>query len=313
MFGIFNPEFKLLFTILFATYVYNSSTVGKQFITQFILSMAYNTIYYYSHCQIQINKLLIIINPYVSLLREYILTNDKSIYMIELFKDGVKTDDIITENNNIIDKELFLQNEFDLIVISDFTKPVPINKLCINNIPNNIKDYEVSNVRFISFKLIYGNDNIVNIELNNNDHNFYVVNNVFDKSFFKYYILNISKLKIPNDFSYNIELIDNNINMHVLDDSYSITIYNDDYGITKQEQEIKEEVLEEVQDAEIKELQEVQDAEIKELEEVQDAEIKELEEVQDSEIKELEEEVLEDDRINSDEFVKLDNTHCIDF
>jgi hypothetical protein len=220
------------------------------------------------------------------------MSNDKSIYMIELFKDGVKTDDIITENNNIIDKELFLQNDFDLIVISDFTKPVPINKLCINNIPNNIKDYEVSNVRFISFKLIYGNDNIVNIELNNIYHNFYVVNNVFDKSFFKYYILNISKLKIPNDFSYNIELIDNNINMHVLDDTYSITIYNDDYGITKQD--VKEEVLEEVQDAEIKVLEEVE-------EEVQDAEIKELEEV------------LKEDRINSDEFVKLDNTHCIDF
>jgi|688.fasta_scaffold29543_5 hypothetical protein len=292
MFGIFNPEFKLLFTILFATYVYNSSNVGKQFITQLILSMAYNTIYYYSHCQIQINKLITIINPYLSLLKEYIMSNDKSIYMIELFKDGVKTDDIITENNNIIDKELFLQNDFDLIVISDFTKPVPINKLCINNIPNNIKDYEVSNVRFISFKLIYGNDNIVNIELNNIYHNFYVVNNVFDKSFFKYYILNISKLKIPNDFSYNIELIDNNINMHVLDDTYSITIYNDDYGITKQD--VKEEVLEEVQDAEIKVLEEVE-------EEVQDAEIKELEEV------------LKEDRINSDEFVKLDNTHCIDF
>lgn len=293
MFGIFNPEFKLLFTILFATYVYNSSTVGKQFITQFILSMAYNTIYYFSNCQIQINKLITIINPYLSLLKEYIMENDKSIYMIELFKDGVKTDDIIIDNNNIIDKELFLQNEFDLIVISDFTKPVPINKLCINNIPNNIKDYEVSNVRFISFKLIYGSDNIVNIELNNNYYNFYVVNNVFDKSFFKYYILNISKLKIPNDFSYNIELIDNNINMHVLDDTYSIIICTNHYEIKKQEQA-----------SEIKELEE----EIKELElEVQDAEIKELE------LEVLEEKVLEEDRINSDEFVKLDNTHCIDF
>ena len=313
MFGIFNPEFKLLFTILFATYVYNSSNVGKQFITQFILSMAYNTIYYYSHCQIQINKLLTIINPYVSLLREYIISNDKSIYMIELFKDGVKTDDIITENNNIIDKELFLQNEFDLIVISDFTKPVPINKLCINNIPNNIKDYEVSNVRFISFKLIYGNDNIVNIELNNCDRNFYVVNNVFDKSFFKYYILNISKLKIPTDFSYNIELIDNNINMHVLDDTYSITIYNNDYELKKQEEEVLEK---EIQDTEIKELEkeikeleeEVLEEEVikeEQVEEVEEVLEEQVEEVQDTEIKELEE-----DRINSDEFVKLDT---IDF
>jgi hypothetical protein len=305
MFGIFNPEFKLLFTILFATYVYNSSTVGKQFITQFIISMAYNTIYYYSHCQIQINKLITIINPYLSLLKEYIMSNDKSIYMIELFKDGVKTDDIITENNNIIDKELFLQNEFDLIVISDFTKPVPINKLCINNIPNNIKDYELSNVRFISFKLIYGNDNIVNIDFNNNYHNFYVVNNVFDKSFFKYYILNISKLKIPNDFAYNIELIDNNINMHVLDDTYSITIYNDDYGITKQEvleKEVleKEVVLEEVLEEEVLE-EEIKEEEIKEEEEVLEEEKEVLEE---------EKEVLEEDRINSDEFVKLDT---IDF
>jgi hypothetical protein len=73
--------------------------------------------------------------------------------------------------------------DFDLIVISDCTKPVPINKLCINNIPNNIADYQVSNTRFISFKLIYG-DVALDIELNNNNYNFYVVDNIFDKSFF---------------------------------------------------------------------------------------------------------------------------------
>jgi hypothetical protein len=219
----------------------------------------------------QINKLLTIIDPYVEILKEYLINNNKSIYIIEMFDDGVKTNSIITDNYTVLDKKLFLEQDFDLIVISDCTKPVPINKLCINNIPNNIADYEISNVRFISFKLIYGSDNVVDIELNNNNHNFYVVNNIFDKSFFKYYIQNISKIKVPDVFDYNIEFIDNNINMHILDDTYSITVYKDDYGITKLDKYVLQEDLKE------EDLKEAED--------------------------------LKEERINSDEFVELDNVH----
>lgn len=297
--------FKLIFTILFATYVYNNSKIGtyakkyQPFITQYLLSGAYNIIYYYSSVEIQINRLLTIIDPYIELLKEYVINNNKNIYMIELFKDGIKTDGLIADNNNVIDKELFLEKDFDLIVISDCTKPVPINKLCINNIPNNIANYEISNARFISFKLTY-DDEVVDIELNNSHHNFYVVDNVFDKSFFKYYVKNIRQLTLPIDFSYNIELIDNNINMHVLDDTYSITVYKDDYEIKKiceedkKEEEEQEQVLEEkiLQEEHVLHVLEVLEEEV--LEEV-------LEAV-------LEEEVLEEEkRISSDEFVKLDN------
>jgi hypothetical protein len=244
----------------------------------------------------QITKLFTIIDPYVELLKEYIINNNKNIYIIEMFKDGLKINGIITDNDNVLDKEFFLGNDFDLIVISDCTKPVPINKLCINNIPNNIADYEVSNARFISFKLIYGSGNVVDIELINNNHNFYVVNNVFDKSFFKYYIQNISKINIPDIFSYNIELIDNNINMHVLDDTYSITVYKDDYEITKIDKDVLQEEHQELKEEELKE-EELKEEELKE----------EHQELKEEELKE------EEERINSDEFVKLDNVHCIDF
>ena len=288
--------FKLLFTILFATYVYKNSKLPtyaklyKPLIMNGLLYIAYNTIYYYSSIEIHMNKLLTIIDPYVDLLKEYIMKNDKSIYIIEMFKDGVKTYDIITDKHIIEDNALFLEREFDLIVISDFTKPNPINKLCINNIPNNIRDYELSDIRFLSFKLIYKNDIdfVIDIELSNNKYNFYVVNNVLDKAFFKYYVTNISQLKLPDVFSYNIELIDNNINMRVLDDTYSITICKNDYEI-KQSDHVSI------------------DEEVKELEEELLEEVKELEEVVLEGVKELE------DRINSDEFVKLDKTHCIDF
>ena len=294
--------FKLLFTILLASYVYNNSKLCmylnryKPYIMQCVLSVAYNTIYYYSCFEMQITKLFTIIDPYVELLKEYIINNNKNIYIIEMFKDGLKINGIITDNDNVLDKELFLGNDFDLIVISDCTKPVPINKLCINNIPNNIADYEVSNARFISFKLIYGSGNVVDIELINNNHNFYVVNNVFDKSFFKYYIQNISKINIPDIFSYNIELIDNNINMHVLDDTYSITVYKDDYEITKIDKDVLQEEHQELKEEELKE-EELKEEELKE----------EHQELKEEELKE------EEERINSDEFVKLDNVHCIDF
>ena len=78
--------FKLIFTILFASYVYNNSKLGtysKKYIMQCILSTAYNTIYYYSSFEIQINRLMTLINPYIDLLQEYLLDNTKSIYIIE--------------------------------------------------------------------------------------------------------------------------------------------------------------------------------------------------------------------------------------
>jgi hypothetical protein len=340
MIDILKPEFKLLFTILFATYVYSSNKLGiyKPIMMQYMLSIAYNTIYCYSCFEIQLNKLITFINPYIGLLKEYIVNKDKQMYIIEMFKDGEKTYDIITDQISVFDKELLLQNELDIIVISDFTKPTPINKLCIDNIPNNITDYELSNVRFISFKLIY-DKNVIDIEFINTNHNFYVVNNVFDKSFFKYYIQNISQLSIPYNFNYNIELIDNNINMLVLDDTYSITIYKDDYEIKKHdildsstdkqeaavaeeeeaavaEEEAAEEAAEEEEEAAAEEEEAAAEEEEAAAEEAEEEEAEEAEEEEaaeeEAEEAAAEQKVLED-RINSDEFVKLDYTHYIDF
>ena len=56
--------FKLLFTILFATYVYKNSKLPtyaklyKPLIMNGLLYIAYNTIYYYSSIEIHMNKLL---------------------------------------------------------------------------------------------------------------------------------------------------------------------------------------------------------------------------------------------------------------
>ena len=108
MIDILKPEFKLLFTILFATYVYSSNKLGiyKPIMMKYMLAIAYNTIYCYSCFEIQLNKLITIINPYIGLLKEYIVNKDKQMYIIEMFKDGEKTYDIITDQISVFDKEL---------------------------------------------------------------------------------------------------------------------------------------------------------------------------------------------------------------
>jgi ribosomal protein S3AE len=92
--------------------------------------------------------------------------------------------------------------------------------------------------------------------------------------------------------------------MHVLDDTYSITICKNDYEINQVHcLSIEEEEVKEVKEEEVKE--EVEE-EVKE-----EALEEEVEEALEEQVEEALEEVKE--RINSDEFVKLDKTNCIDF
>jgi hypothetical protein len=63
--------------------------------------------------------------------------------------------------------------------------------------------------------------------------NFYVVGNVLNTNFFKYYLQNVLKINIDNNkpFTYNLELIDHNLKILNLDESQSIIIRKNNYDI----------------------------------------------------------------------------------
>ena len=71
------------------------------------------------------------------------------------------------------------------------------------------------------------------IELFNKDMNFYIVGNVINSEFLKYYLQNILQITVDKNspFIYTLELMDQNIEMVYLNETQSIVLKKDDYEI----------------------------------------------------------------------------------
>jgi hypothetical protein len=130
---------------------------------------------------------------------------------------------------------------YDFIVCSNYRNSLdetlhnnPINKLCISkaNLKNdNDFKWGISNFNFMSLQLVY-NDKNYSIELKNNYFNFYILNNILDKTFFRYYLIHILKEKnIPIDFTYTLELLDQNVDLHKLNEKHLIILGKDEFTI----------------------------------------------------------------------------------
>jgi hypothetical protein len=221
-----------------------------------LISFAYNTIYYYSFCEIYVKKIYKITTLFI---RPFIISTSKCIsYFLKKYNIIDSNKDI----NNLV-MEFFYQGElltslnfyknnkdvnidkapikYDFIVCSDYTtkedtikESTAINKICVSNIHHYFEyefDFEKTNFTFISLQLSY-KDNNYNIDLKNDKHNFYFVNNVLDKNFFTYYlkyILNLDNLE--KDISYKLELLDQDVNMRYLTENHSIILNKQDYSI----------------------------------------------------------------------------------
>jgi hypothetical protein len=118
---------------------------------------------------------------------------------------------------------------------------MPKNDMIIlDKVPDNLENitYEPSMSHILSLYLkMITNDNETNynIQLSSDTMNFYVVGNVFNTNFFKYYLENVLNVKIDNDtnkpFTYKLELMDQNVSMVYLNETQSIVIKKYGYEI----------------------------------------------------------------------------------
>jgi hypothetical protein len=149
---------------------------------------------------------------------------------------------------------------------------MPKNDMIIlDKVPESLDNitYETSSPNFLSLYLkMITNDKETNynIELSSDTMNFYVVGNVFNINFFKYYlqsVLNVDISKyISNDnlFVYTLELMDHNVSMVYLNETQSIVLKKDGYEILGSSL-VKEEIKnEEIKNQEIKHNDPVLDA-----------------------------------------------------
>jgi hypothetical protein len=221
--------------------------------------ICYNIIYIYSFCQVTLNKIIRYTIPYIRDAANFIRSKIDNYYLCFNGNGNGNTNN--TNNNTLVFQcpELsIVKSEHNAMLILD----KPSSNLQLDSI-----QYELSDLRFVGLYLKYKNgdtetDNI--IHLFSSYMNFYVVGNVLNTNFFKYYLQNILKINIDTNkpFTYNLELIDHNLKEVNLDESQSIIIRKNDYQVmetNKMNREVKnvvEEILEELEKINIEEFKE---------------------------------------------------------
>ena len=189
------------------------------------IKIAYFLIYYYSCFEIQVNNLLKFINPYIKAVKKFLIfiklmsqpIAKKTV--LEFYDNGKSiidyTCDIAYKDFEFNDFIIRSASIFDLVIISDYSSTdnnMPINKICIHDNPHTF-NYELSDIKFMSLHF-YQKNKIYNIILKNDEYNYYIVNNLIDKRFLKYYCSKVL-----------------NVNICTLTDMESILIKKDGYEI----------------------------------------------------------------------------------
>jgi len=204
-----------------------------------LINIAYNLLYYFSWCQIQLYRLknnisskLIDLNLYCNkFLKEKGWVVDIVInQLLVIDNHGNELRNLCIKNKNIVEDEYNNLNYAGLILLDKDINTNLVNHVFYKKIPKSI-DYKVSKLKFMSIELTYNNHRYL-ISLKDDDNNYYIVNNYLDEFFFKYYIKNILKLNVnQNNFDYNVTIIDNDVNIINLLPHQTIKINEDDYEI----------------------------------------------------------------------------------
>jgi hypothetical protein len=211
---------------------------------EYLIAISLNAIYITSVIQIKLKKCKKYVcesNPRLAtLINNYIKTNNEGKNNVEFILKGKVIYSSTKENviNYIIDTP-----KEDFILYSDYST-VNSENMCINKkimkdliIEDKNFDYELSDIRFMLCELIV-NDSVYKIDLKTDNYNYYLVDNIINKHFIFYYLLNhcnesLSLEDIDNkDSKLILKIIDNNVNICEIDitnDTNFIQIKKDNY------------------------------------------------------------------------------------
>ena len=222
--------------------------VFTTFLNPYLMEFSYNTIYYFSLLQIKLKQLLKILAPYIILLKDSIHNVLVQYHLIEpknicknftIIHKYTFSDNMVDVDTKRLDKpysELQLcnfinnsDNKYNLFVFYDNLEENLMNIICKTVIPDNF-NYELSNIKFMLVQLSYNND-VYTLHLKTPEHNYYIVDNVIDIYFIKYYLTQVLGKKIDTIFSYKLSIIDHNISMVEFNEKHKIVIKKNDYEV----------------------------------------------------------------------------------
>lgn len=180
-------------------------------------TIGYNLIYFFSYCQIKYNYI------HKKLIYD---VNQNQVLNVELYDtiNGIK-------NKKMSDYLNWKKENYDCMIITKDVGNYPHDKIIIDkniNFPVELKWNSVK-YKFLSLIVIISEDEKYDIKLNSKKDNYYIIGNVIDKNFIKYYLEKYHKLKIKEDILYIVQLIDQNVKMNILDMNKKIILLENEY------------------------------------------------------------------------------------
>jgi len=189
----------------------------NNYLKSIVTIFGYNILYFFSYFQIKYNNLnkKLICN----------VKHDEVLY-VELYDkmNGIKhkkmSDYLYWKNESydcmIITKDIGI-NPYDKLIFQKYS-PVELNW-------NNVK------YKFLSLIVIISEDETYDIKLHSKKYNYYIVGNVIDENFIKYYLVKYHKINITSDIVYIVQLIDQNVKINILNMDKKIIFLENDYMI----------------------------------------------------------------------------------
>lgn len=202
-----------------------------------LVTSTLNAIHLYS-------KLQIICNNKYSQVKEYIDANPflKQIFD-EIYKKNVQNEICQVKPGEIYIQRIaktisdihFEETDDCFYIFSDSINSVNkcVNRVFLYSQPFATTNYEISNVKFMLLEVKL-NGNSYKIDLKNEQSNYYIVNNIFDKNFFIYYLNNyqvLTREDLLHVEKFDIKLIDQHVNIRELEitDKKFILLKKDEY------------------------------------------------------------------------------------
>jgi hypothetical protein len=246
---IFNFIKTFAVGILFDEYLQTNYPEIREKYKNAFINQSYNAVYLYSKLQITLNKY----KPYMNkLINDYPLLKKlagydvkSTSYNIEFIVDG----NVVykTTKEKIFDNSYNQEynGEFDFIIYSEYNtindnENNILHRKILKSLPKEEKDFQCdkSDVKFVWCEFSVG-DKKFKVDFKNSTSNYYVVDNVLDVKFLKYFLQKYYSEHIQDiDFNlthdFKINILDHNIESIVLDKQSNIKFSKENYELVKQ-------------------------------------------------------------------------------
>lgn len=188
----------------------------NKYLKSFLTTIGYNLIYFFSYFQIKYNNL-----------NKKLICNSK--------QENVLKYELYDEVNGI---KKIKDEKYDCMIVTRDTGNYPYDKKIINKkrINKNINfseenEWKTTKYKFLSLIVIFSEEETYDIKLHNKMENYYILGNIIDEYFIRYYLEKYYNLKITPNIMYVLQLIDENVKVNIVDMEQNIILLENEYLI----------------------------------------------------------------------------------